>query len=383
MDKKLMMLNMLKRLSSPNEVVSGSDSVRRLQTLPEGKAFVVLTPSVKDNGKQDNILSLLARAGIDSTVHTVASGEPTVKVTTQIAEQMITAKADWIIAVGGGSVLDAAKIAWACYEYPQLDFSQPPPITTPPLRQKARLIAIPTTAGSGSEGSQAAVLKSIDTNTIHPYISTEWIPDISILDPKLTVGMKPAIIAQTGMDALTHAIEAYVSRLSCRLIKTVAASAIRLIINNLPLAYRTPDDLDVRENMLNGAYFAGLSQSAASTGFAHALTHASSVLAGISHGSGSALFMLPTIRLNREKNPAVYDSLAQDAGYSATQFLEELEQLTESLDLPRTLSDITELHVDQTLLSAIAEKAQTDVCMRTNPYRPTGKEVISLLEKLT
>lgn len=382
MDRKLMMLNMLKRISNPGETVSGPDSLRRLQALPDGNALLIASPSSKTNGIQEKALEFLTKGGNNPAIYTTPSGEPTVSIATAIANQMTKCNPQWIVALGGGSVLDAVKIAWACYEHPKLDFTQTPQIVVPPLRQKAKFIAVPTTAGSGSESSQAAVLKSEGCGTVRPYLSIEWIPDIVILDPKLTVSLDPALTAQTGMDALTHAIEAYVSRLSGHLVKTMAATATRLILNNLPLAYKSPDDLQAREAMLNGAYLAGICQSAASTGLAHALTHASSVVAGATHASANALFLYPTMCFNNNKNSNLYESLAVETGSDPSRFFESVKQLTERISLPRKLSNIARSAVDGTTIPLIAEKALSDVCMRTNPNKPAQEDLIALLETL-
>lgn len=382
MDRKLMMLSMLKRICSPGETVSGPDSLRRLQTLFDGNALLIASQSSQLNGIQEKASEFLTKGGNNLTLYTAPSGEPTVSIASAIAKQMIKINPQWVIALGGGSVLDAVKVAWACYEHPELDFTQTLQITVPPLRQKAKFIAIPTTAGSGSESSQVAVLKSEDCGTPRPYLSMEWIPDLVILDPKLTISLTPVLTAQTGMDALTHAIEAYVSRLSSRLVKTMAATATRLILKNLPLAYNSPDDLQAREAMLNGAYLAGICQSAASTGLAHALTHASSAVADATHANANALFLYPTMSFNRDKNLTLYASLAVESGFDPSQFFESVEQLTNQISLPRKLSDIAQSAVDATVIQRIAEKALSDVCMRTNPNKPTQKELITLLGAL-
>ena len=382
MDKKAMMLGMLKRVIGPPEVVSGLDSVRRLQTLPDGKVLVVMSPSAQANETHDKILDYLTKGGLESSVCVVPSGEPTLPVTKKLTEHMDATEPEWIVAAGGGSVLDAAKIAWACHEHPELDFAQPPPLRLPKLREKARLIAIPTTAGSGAEASQAAVLKEPGLGSVRAYVSTEWIPDIAILDPRLCVSMDRTLTACTGMDALTHAVEAYVSRLSSPLVKIISGTATRLILSNLGPACDEPDDLRARENVLNASYLAGLAQSAASTGLSHALTHASSAVYGSSHGVGNALFLAPGIRLNQSKNEALYDELAQDLGCSPDDFVNAIEALTEAIGLPHRLSDLGDRPVDDTGLSSVVENAQGDVTMRTNPVRFTDDELMVALEKL-
>lgn len=383
MDRKLMMLNMLKRSSNPGEVISGSDSIRRLQTLSAGKALIISGLSSQSSGALDLAIDLLDKGGNNPSSCILASGEPTISVVQTIVQQMQKVSPQWIIALGGGSVIDATKIAWACYEHPELDFTQPPSPIVPPLRQRAQLIAIPTTAGSGAEGSQAAVLKGETDNSVHPFVSVEWIPDIVILDPKLTLTLPPTLTALTGMDALSHAVESYVSRLSGNFLKITSATATRLILENLPTAYHQPENLLARENMLYGSYLAGLAQSSASTGLAHALTHASSAIIGASHSAGNALFLYPAMCLNRQKNETPYASLAKASGYNSLNALfSSIEMLAEEIALPQTLAAISQVPVSQTQCSMIAQKALTDVCIRTNPQKPQEEELLSLLGKL-
>jgi len=382
MDRKSMMLNMLKRISFPGEVVSGADAIRRLQTLPQGKLSLLCSTTVRTSEAGDKILDLLQKGGMDYEVLDAPSGEPNIATVQAISEQLASFKPAWIVAIGGGSILDAAKIAWAIYEHPELDFSQPPPLSIPGLRKKAKLILVPTTTGTGSESSQTAILKSENDDVVYPYVSTEWIPDIAVLDPKLTLSLSPELVAQTAMDALAHAIEAYVSRLAGTLVKNHAATAVRMILDNLQLAHDT-DQLDARENLMIGAHMAGLAQSAASTGAAHALTHATSAITGASHSSGISLFLYPTMVLNRQKSHALYDSLSAEIDRTSSQLIDSIDQLRESLSLPRRLTEITDLEINDSMISDISERAQTDICMRTAPQRLQADELRASLVSLT
>lgn len=377
-----MMLNMLKRSKNPAETVTGADSIRRLQTLTVGKTLVVATPSAQTFGCLNQVMDLLTKGGNAPDSITISSGEPSISIVQGIVKKMRQVKPEWIIALGGGSVIDASKIAWAYYEHPSLDFTCPPPLAVPTLRNKAHFIAIPTTAGSGSESSQAAVLKSDVDHSVMPYVSTEWIPDIVILDPKLTLHLPQNLTAETGMDALSHAVEANVSRLSGLYLKTISGTAIRLILQNLPIVYTQPDNLQARENMLNASYLAGLCQSAVSTGMAHALTHACSAIINSRHGAGNALFLFPTMCLNKEKNNVLYDALAKDAACELNVLFTKIEQLSEQICLPQTLSDISQIPINDSVCSEIANKAIIDVCMRTNPQKPDLEELLTLLKAL-
>ncbi|WP_431065199.1 iron-containing alcohol dehydrogenase [Methylotuvimicrobium sp.] len=381
MDNSLM-LSMLKRSLSPIEVVSGIDTLRRLQTLPIGKALLVTGSSSHTLGFFDRAMDLLQKGGNVPESVTLEAEEPTISLVHVVADQMRSVKPKWIIALGGGRVMDVTKLAWANYEHEELDFSCPPPLKIPPFKQKAKLIAIPTTSGSGAEASQVAVLKNETDGSILPYVSPEWIPEIVILDPRLTIELPPVLTAHTGMDALSHAVESYVSRLSGRYVQINSASALRLILESLPIVYSKPDDLSARENMMVASYLAGLCQSSASTGLAHALTHASTAIIGSSHGAGNALFLFPSMCLNKKKNNMPFLSLAKDSGYDLNELFASIQELIAILSLPKNLSDISRVVMNLSVCSDIAEKAMKDVCMRTNPQKLHDNDVISLLEAL-
>jgi alcohol dehydrogenase class IV len=231
------------------------------------------------------------------------------------------------------------------------------------LRVKARFVAVPTTAGSGSEASQAAVLTADDGARI-PYVSPEWVPDLVILDPTLTVTLPPSTTAATGFDALTHAVESSVSSLANPLLQALAETAIGLILRHLPVAAENPQDLAAREGMLEAAYLAGLCQSTASTGAAHALSHATSKLHGVPHAAATAFYLLPTMRWNRTKNLDAIAGLATQVG------------------LPQTFTELLGRTLDPAERQALAEAAAKDVCLRTNPCRMTVKDLAQLLAEI-
>jgi len=382
MDKKSILLSMLRRLVLPGEVVSGAGSIRRLQALAAGKALVVASNSALQYGQVDKSLGLLDKGQVEGELLMVDAGEPTAQSAETVARRLAAIDADYLIAIGGGSVLDVAKVAWAILEHPDLDFSRPPPLVIPAFVGKLSLIAIPTTAGSGSEASQVAVLKDAESKCVMPYVSTEWIPQIVLLDPQLSVSLGAELTASTGMDALTHAIEAYTSRLSTPLIQAIAAAAVEQILRYLPTSQSQPDELESREGMLNGSFLAGLAQSAASTGIAHALTHAATQVLGTSHGRGNALFLMPAMSLNRKNDTTVYDRLAASLGLDAERFLADVGGLSDRLKLPSTLTELAGQKPTHEMLEALVDAAAADICMKTNPYKPAMEELNILLETI-
>lgn len=354
MDPRAMKLRMLQRVLSPPEVCVGKGSIERLSCLDSDRVLVVGRSPGSISGLTVIPFTGAPRpASLESLRAEVAAFAPT-----------------WIVAVGGGSVLDAAKFLWAQYEHPGLVLSGRAPVPIGPLRQKARFAAVPTTAGSGSEASQAAVLTADDGAKI-PYVSPEWVPDLVILDPSLTVSLPREITVATGFDALTHAVESSVSSLSNTLLEAHAATAVSLILRHLPVAAGNPRDLAAREGMLEAAYLAGLCQSAASTGAAHALSHATSKLHGVPHAAATAFYLLPTMRWNRTKNAAIYGDR-----------LDAISDLAAQLALPRTFMELLGRTLDASERQALADAAARDVCLRTNPCRMSAQDLVQLLAEI-
>jgi alcohol dehydrogenase class IV len=377
-----LLLGMLRRVCQPAEVCVGVDSLNRLQTLPPSRALVLANASSESNGALSKIREHLKKADIACQVWNKKSQEPTAEGIAELGLLATHFQPNWIVAIGGGSILDMAKFVWANYEHPDLLFKVGARLQVPPLRKKARLAAIPTTAGSGSEASQAAVLTDRETRRKQPFVSPEWMPDIVILDPTLTASLTAELTAGTGMDALTHAVEASVSRLSNVLVQSVAGAAVRLLLRWLPAAHHAPDNLEAREKMLTAAYLAGMCQSSASTGIAHSLAHAASAVLSIPHGLGVALFLPLTMRHHADRSPKLYAPLAQEAGFAeAEDLLKAIEQLAREIAVPRSLPAIIGSAPSEKTLDDMARIAMEDVCTRTNPVPATASDLRQLLEK--
>jgi len=378
-DLQLMKLR-LKRLLCPPEVCVGSGSVERLGCLEPARVLVVTGSSAGRTRILERVTAQLRNAIAREVME--AGGEPRVA-TLEAARAAVTAFApEWIVAVGGGAVLDSAKFLWAQFECPDLVLSGSGPLPIGPLRRKARLIAVPTTAGSGSEASQAAVLTGEDGTKI-PYVSEDWVPDVAILDPLLTVSLPPELTVSTGFDALTHAVESAVSSLGNTLLCALAASAVRLLLRHLPAAVENPKNLRAREALLEAAFLAGLSQSTASTGAAHALSHATSKLRGTPHGAGTGFYLLPTMRWNRAKCATVYDELAAGCGFAdGSALVAALTDLAARVRLPQTFAELLGSAPDAAEREALADVAAKDACLRTNVCRLGTPELVQVVSEI-
>jgi alcohol dehydrogenase class IV len=209
------------------------------------------------------------------------------------------------------------------------------------------------------------------------------VPDLAILDPGLTVSLPREITVATGFDALTHAVESAVSSLGNALLQALAATAVGLVLRHLPAAAETPHDLVAREGMLEAAYLAGLCQSAASTGAAHALSHATSKLHGAPHAAATGFYLLPTVRWNRTKNAALYDPLAAACGLaSGAALATAIADLATRVGLPQKFAELLGRTPDDSERQALAGAAAKDVCLRTNACRMGTPELAQLLAEI-
>jgi alcohol dehydrogenase len=368
------LLRILKRVSSPAQVVSGPGSLRYLQCLEGERLFVLSTGSAEHYGTLQAVAKLLDKSGAQWQCCQAKSGTPRSGEIACVTQKLNSFQPSSIISIGGGSVIDLAKIAWAAFVYPDIKFQDEKILNIPVLRKRARLIAVPTTTGSGSEASQVAVLQD-DSGRVRPFVSDEWVPDVVILDPALTESLPRDVAISTAFDALAHAVESYVSRIAFGMTRVHAAGAVRLITKNLVPAISRPSNAKAREALLNAAYLAGLSQSAASTGAAHAFAHSATHLFGWTHAAAVASFLLPTMVINLRTNPGLYDALAVDAGFS------DSENLIEVFRALQTEVGFQSLRIagEQGPLERLADCALADVCMKTNPVQHSRESMIDFL----
>jgi alcohol dehydrogenase class IV len=358
----------------------------RLKSLDGQRALVVTGgDSVVRSGALGKVMDYLTSAGF--AVHHLSGvqPEPLEEEVTDRLPEVRQFQPDWLVALGGGSVLDVAKLLWALYEHPDLDLERlRTPFSLPPLRQKARLAAIPTTSGTGAEVSSTAVVREAATGRKVPLVSHELIPDLAILDPLLTVSLPPALTAAAGMDALTHAVEGYVSLLHNPFTDALAVDVVRTILHDLPRAVAGGDDLEARERLHYAAGMAGLVQNNVSVGITHSLAHQMGVF-GLSHGVSNSLFLTPVMRFNRAECPR-YDQLAPLVGRrDAGDLIDAIEALRAEIGLPLTLREagvppfLGEDRDSPISLKEMAARALADPCTRANPRRPKEEDLADLI----
>ena len=240
----------------------GEDALEALKGIKGKKAFIVTDGVVKSLGFVEEVSKYLKEAGLEIGIFDKVEPEPSVGNVQTGAEALKRFAPDWIIGLGGGSCMDAAKAMWVLYERPDIvELGGVTPLVELGLRKKARFIAIPTTSGTGSDATWAAVITDEKTVYKMELASRELVADISIVDPKLVLGMPKKLTADTGLDALTHAIEGYVSQWRNDFSDAMAVKAIQLIFKYLQRAYEDGSDTEAREKMHNAATMAGLAFS--------------------------------------------------------------------------------------------------------------------------
>lgn len=365
-----------------SELMFGIDCLEHLKTLKGTKALIVTGgSSMKKSGILQKVIDLLSETGINSEVFSGVEPDPLFSTVYRGSEAMKAYGPDIIIGLGGGSAMDAAKAMWVYYEHPELtklaDIVPPNPV--PKLRNKAILVCIPSTSGTASEVSRSVVITDDETHIKYGIGSMEMMPDIAICDPRVTVTMPPSITAETGMDALTHALEALVSKRANYLSSILAVSAAKDIIRFLPKAYQDGTNIEYREVMLNASMTAGLAFTNVSLGIVHSMAHTLGSFFGTPHGLADAILLPYIMSYNQGDETArdTYAAFAEELG--ADDLVAVIKELNAALGISATLKDIIKdqkSYMDK--LEPMAEMAKKDGCTKTNPVIPDIEEFKAL-----
>ena len=374
------------------------------------RAMIVCSGSAVRSGIAARIEGYLRAAGIAASVFSDIQPDPTIETIVQGVGAMRRFEPDLIIALGGGSPIDAAKAMWLLYECPDLTFDdlrlrfvdiRKRVVQFPPLGRKAKLIAIPTTSGTGSEVTAFAVVTDERTRTKYPLADYALMPDVAIVDPNLTLSVPAAVTADTGMDVLAHAIESYVSVVASDYTDPLALRAIQIVFQYLPLAYRDGSNALAREKMHNASTIAGMAFTNAMLGVNHCLAHILGATFHIPHGRANALVMIPVIHFNallprklvaypkyefphaRER----YAEIAAALGLAAATPEEGVESLVQAiaelmakLDIPATIGAAGVARSDFAAeVRHMAEVAFDDQCVGTNPSYPLIDDLVRVL----
>lgn len=377
------------RFTLPRDLYHGKGSLEMLKTLKGKRAILVLGGgSMKRFGFVDQVVSYLKEAHIEVQLFENVEPDPSVETVMKGAEAMREFEPDWIIAMGGGSPIDAAKAMWAFYEYPETSFEDLiTPFNFPELRQKAKFLAIPSTSGTATEVTAFSVITDYEKGIKYPLADFNITPDVAIVDPLLAETMPPKLTAHTGMDALTHAIEAYVSTLHTPFTDPLAIKAIQMVFDYLPASY--DGDMEAREQMHYGQCLAGMAFSNALLGIVHSMAHktgAAFSTGHIPHGCANAIYLPYVIKFNAKDAVTRYAEIARSVGLEGSDDHELVEKLCDKIDdynvklgIPKTLKafGINEEEFKQKV-SKISELAVGDACTGSNPRSITPSEMEKL-----
>lgn len=368
-----------------SELLFGKGCLEHIKSLDVKKVSIVIGgSSIIRSGMLNKVKEYFGYIGSEIQVIEGVEPDPSFSTVKRGATKMIEFGPDFIVGLGGGSVMDAAKTMWIYYEHPELENLSDilPPNKFPKLRNKARFCCIPSTSGTASEVSRSVVITDDKTGMKHGLGNMEMMPDMAICDPEVTLSMPHKITAETGMDALTHALEALVSNRANYVSNILALQAALDIINTLPEVYLNGDDLKKREVMLNASMIAGMAFTNVSLGIVHSMAHTLGSYFKVSHGLADAI-LLPYIVEYNSSNPEAKEIYNYVAGRLGSKDLTEaIRKLNSKLNIPTKLSEIiNDEDKFNNLLNEMSECALSDGCTKTNPIIPTVEEFRKLFIK--
>ena len=391
------------RFTLPRDLYHGTGSLETLKTLTGKKAIVVVGGgSMKRFGFLDKAVAYLKEAGMEVELFEGVEPDPSVETVMKGAEAMRKFQPDWIVAMGGDSPIDAAKAMWVFYEYPDTTFEEIiTPFSFPTLRTKAKFCAIPSTSGTATEVTAFSVITDYHKGIKYPLADFNITPDVAIVDPELAETMPKKLVAHTGMDAMTHAIEAYVSTLHCNYTDPLALHAIKMIHNNLKKSY--DGDMEARAAMHDAQCLAGMAFSNALLGIVHSMAHKTgAAYTGdhIIHGCANAMYLPKVIKYNSKNEEAAnrYAEIASFIGLSGAtteekvdSLIAELRSMNDQLDIPQGIKNYGKSGVkaDTSIidekeflekLPEVAKNAIADACTGSNPRQPSQEEMEKLLK---
>lgn len=296
------------------QVVFGEGALDALDEIQGKRALIVTDGTLVELGLVERVTSHLARAGIETHLFAEVEPDPSVPTVKRGAEVAREVEPDWIVGLGGGSAMDAAKAIWILYERPDLEPAEINPFVPLGLRQKARLITVPTTSGTGAEVTWAIVLTDPVEQRKMGLGNRENVADIAVVDPVMAAGMPPQLTADTGLDALTHAVEGFTCTWHTDLTDGLCLQAARIVFQYLPRAVEDGSDMEARERMHNAATCAGLGFGNSMASIAHAMGHALGAVFHVPHGRAVGLLLPYTVEFVAREAPDRFAELARLLG---------------------------------------------------------------------
>ncbi|MEK4149935.1 1-propanol dehydrogenase PduQ [Robertmurraya sp. FSL W8-0741] len=378
----------MKEFYLPTKIFMGDDALDRLEQLTNENIFLITDPFIEKSGMLDEVLARMKGRNNDFEVFSEIVPDPPIETVVSGVKVIEELNPGVIIAFGGGSTIDAAKAI--------KDFA----IKLSILKTEPKLIAIPTTSGTGTEVTSFSVITDQEKQLKYPIVSDSLLPQEAILAPNLVKSVPPAITADTGMDVLTHGIEAYVSINATDFSDAFAEKAIQLIFEYLPRAYKNGEDLEAREKVHHASCLAGIAFNIAGLGINHSIAHASGAHFHIPHGRMNSLLLTTVIEFNADiqdfsnrhySNAAKkYAKLAKILGLSSTNcrigvknLNQHIRLLQKELDMPTSLRQCGVTY-DQVVKEkrVISEAALIDACTKTNCKIPAIEDLEKIIESI-
>lgn len=393
------------RFTLPRDLYHGEGALEALKTFKGKRAIVCVGGgSMKRFGFLDKAVSYLEEAGMEVKLFEGIEPDPSVETVMKGAQAMLDFEPDWIVAIGGGSPIDAAKAMWIKYEYPDITFEDMCKVFgIPALRKKAHFCAISSTSGTATEVTAFSIITDYEKGIKYPIADFEITPDVAIVDPALAQTMPKKLVAHTGMDAITHAVEAYVSTANCDYTDPLALHAIKMIQNDLVDSYN--GDESKRNAMHNAQCLAGMAFSNALLGIVHSMAHKTGAAfadygAHIIHGAANAMYLPKVIAFNAKDETAAkrYAEIADFMGLGGNSteekialLIDYLRKMNDELNIPHCIKNYgadsypTEQgfvpeDVFLERLPEIAKNAIGDACTGSNPRQPSQEEMEKLLK---
>ena len=393
------------RFTLPRDLYHGKGALEALKTF-EGKKAVICVGggSMKKFGFLDRAEAYLKEAGMEVMIIDGIEPDPSVETVMSGAAKMLEFEPDWIVAIGGGSPIDAAKAMWIKYEYPEVTFEDMCKVFgLPKLRTKAHFCAVSSTSGTATEVTAFSIITDYAKGVKYPIADFEITPDVAIVDPDLAETMPKKLVAHTGMDAMTHAIEAYVSTANCEFTDPLAIHAIEMIQKDLVASYN--GDMASRDRMHYAQCLAGQAFSNALLGIVHSMAHKTGAIfqdygAHIIHGAANAMYLPKVIAFNA-KDPVAkkrYGVIAdymklggKDDDEKVKLLIAYLRKMNDDLNIPHCIKNYgadsypcEQGFVPESVflerVEDIAKNALLDACTGSNPRQPSQEEMVKLLK---
>ncbi|MGL5151553.1 MAG: iron-containing alcohol dehydrogenase [Clostridium sp.] len=371
------------RFTLPREIYHGEGTIDVLKNIKGKKAMIVIGGgSMKRFGFLQKIEDNLKEAGLEVMIFDGVEADPSVETVMKGAEAMKSFEPDWIIGLGGGSPIDAAKAMWIFYEHPDFTFEEAiVPFSLPKLRDKAKFIAIASTSGTATEVTAFSVITDYDAKIKYPLADFEITPDIAIVDSDLAETMPKTLIAHTGMDAITHAVEAYVSTLADNFSDPLALKAIEMVRDNIVNSFE--GDMKARAEMHDAQCLAGMAFSNVSLGIVHSMAHKIGGVFHVPHGCANAILLPSVIEFNSKECSSRFGKIGkmlelqgENNEELTVSLVTLIRELNKKLDIPATFKEygVNEEEFKK-YITYMSENAVKDACTGTNPREVTSEDI--------